>query len=207
MKITKIIYSSFFILLSCTNVEDNENQVIIEETIEPLEIIGNTINMELLTYKRETSTWALNDIPYNGYAISKFDNDSLKQKFGILNGRKQNSDSVWFSSGTINSITHYHKGKLHGEKSIWSENPNYTLIAKLNYKLGKAHGIQEKWYTTGEVFQILNLEMGKEEGIQQAYRKNGVLFANYEAKNGRIFGLKKAALCFGLEDQKIKDDE
>ena len=46
--------------------------------------------------------------------------------------------------------------------------------------------------------------MGKEKGIQRAYRKNGALYANYEAKNGRIFGLKKASLCFGLEDQQIK---
>lgn len=207
MKFPKIIYSSLFILLSCTNGEHNESKSIIKETIEPLEISGSTIVMELLTYKRETSTWALNDIPFTGYAISRFENDSLKQKFGILNGRKQNNDSVWFPNGKINSITHYHKGKLHGVKKIWSENPSYTLIAKLNYKLGKVHGIQEKWYTTGEVYQILNLEMGKEQGIQQAYRKNGVLFANYEAKNGRIFGLKKASLCFGLEDQKIKDDE
>ena len=49
--------------------------------------------------------------------------------------------------------------------------------------------------------------MGKEEGIQQAFRKNGDLYANYEAKNGRIFGLKKASLCFGLENQKIKNND
>ena len=48
--------------------------------------------------------------------------------------------------------------------------------------------------------------MGKEEGIQQAFRKNGDLFANYEAREGRIFGLKKAALCFGLEDEKIQNE-
>ena len=49
--------------------------------------------------------------------------------------------------------------------------------------------------------------MGREEGIQQAYRKNGALYANYEAKKGRIFGLKKASLCFELEGQKIKDND
>lgn len=46
--------------------------------------------------------------------------------------------------------------------------------------------------------------MGKEEGLQQAFRENGVLFANYEAKDGRVFGLKKAKLCFGLEDESIQ---
>ena len=28
--------------------------------------------------------------------------------------------------------------------------------------------------------------------------------ANYEAKEGRTFGLKKASLCFGLEDENIQ---
>lgn len=46
--------------------------------------------------------------------------------------------------------------------------------------------------------------MGKEEGMQQAFRKNGDLFVNYEARNGRIFGMKKAALCFGIEDKNIQ---
>ena len=46
--------------------------------------------------------------------------------------------------------------------------------------------------------------MGQEEGLQQAFRKNGDLYANYEAKEGRIFGLKKAALCFGLQNEEIK---
>lgn len=46
--------------------------------------------------------------------------------------------------------------------------------------------------------------MGKEDGIQQAFRENSALYANYEAKEGRIFGLKKTALCFGLEDENIQ---
>lgn len=46
--------------------------------------------------------------------------------------------------------------------------------------------------------------MGREEGLQQAFRRNGYLYANYEARNGRIFGLKKAALCYGLEDENIQ---
>ncbi len=37
-----------------------------------------------------------------------------------------------------------------------------------------------------------------------AFRKNGVLFTNYEARNGSVFGLKKAALCFGLADENIQ---
>ena len=56
------------------------------------------------------------------------------------------------------------------------------------------------------IFQKINLNMGREEGVQQAFRKNGALFANYEAKDGRIFGLKRATLCFSLEEEDIQDE-
>ena len=98
----------------------------------------------------------------------------------------------------------FHEGKLHGTKKVWSNEFGYTLIAHLNYENGKAHGEQIQWYKTGELYKKLNLYEGNEDGIQQAFRKNGALYANYEAKNGRIFGLKKTALCYGLEDEKIK---
>ena len=80
-------------------------------------------------------------------------------------------------------------------------------MSHLKYTNGKLNGEQRKWYPTGEINKILNFEMGKENGIQKAFRQNGMIFANYEAKNGRTFGLRKASLCFGLEDQKIKNDE
>lgn len=101
-------------------------------------------------------------------------------------------------------MRNYKDGRLHGEKKVWSSDSSHVLIAQLNYSFGKAHGEQKKWYPTGEIFQKTNFNMGIEDGIQQAYRKNGDLYANYEAKNGRIFGLKKAALCYDLENEKIQ---
>ena len=56
----------------------------------------------------------------------------------------------------------------------------------------------------GRALQKAELKNGKEEGMQQAFRKNGVAYANYEAREGRIFGLKKTALCYGLEDENLK---
>ena len=73
--------------------------------------------------------------------------------------------------------------------------------------MGKAHGTQTQWYATGELYKKLNLNMGKEDGMQQAFRKNGVLYANYEAKSGRGFGLRKSALCYGLEEEKINYED
>ncbi|RMG79000.1 MAG: toxin-antitoxin system YwqK family antitoxin, partial [Bacteroidetes bacterium] len=72
-----------------------------------------------------------------------------------------------------------------------------------NYENGIPHGVQMQWYSNGAKFKRINLVYGKEEGLQQSWRKNGKLYNNYEAKNGRIFGLKRANLCFQLDNENI----
>ena len=156
-----------------------------------------------LQYNHKTSLFTLNHQAYSGYAVSYYPDGRLKEKFGVLHGKKQNQFLQWYADGHLKSVSTYHQGRLHGAKNIWSAAAPHVLIARFNYHTGKAHGAQTKWYPTGELYKKLNLNQGKEEGMQRAYRKNGVLYANYEARKGRIFGLKKAALCYGLEDEKV----
>ena len=160
-----------------------------------------------LTYNRNVSLWKEKNRTYSGYAVSKYPDGSIEEKFGIYKGKKQNKLTKYFPDGNLKQVSHYHNGKLHGEKKTWSSDTSHVLLSHLNYHSGKAHGVQKKWYVTGERYKILNLNMGKEEGIQQAYRKNGVLYANYEARNGRIFGLKKSNLCFTLENEEVQGEE
>ena len=172
-----------------------------------IEVPETEVLKSVLRYTPKTSLWTLNDLPYSGFAVSHHPDGSAMEKFGIVDGRKEQEAIQWYPDGHVKNISNYHKGKLHGERRIWSADSAHILIAEFNYHIGKAHGEQKKWYPTGELFKKLNLNSGKEEGIQQAFRKNGVLYANYEAKAGRIFGLKKAALCYGLEDEQIKYED
>jgi antitoxin component YwqK of YwqJK toxin-antitoxin module len=70
--------------------------------------------------------------------------------------------------------------------------------------MGVPHGIQKQWYQSGAKFKHLSLNHGIEEGLQQSWRENGKIYNNYEAKNGRIFGLKRANLCYELEEEIIQ---
>lgn len=157
-----------------------------------------------LLYDTKNSIWTLNNKIYSGYAVSFYSKNTLKEKFGILNGRKQNKAIQWYLDGHYKYQTNYHKGKLHGDKKSWSADSTHILLSHLKYVGGKPHGEQKKYYPTGELFKKLNLNMGKEEGIQQAFRKNGALYANYEAREGRIFGLKKSKLCFQLDNEEVQ---
>ena len=172
--------------------------------LQSLDVPANTIDKSKLDYNPKTSLWTLDSIRYSGYAVSYFPDSTLKQKFGIVNGKKQNESTEWYPDGRVKYLVNYHEGKLHGEKKSWSVDTTHHLVSHLNYRLGKAHGVQKQWYLTGEIFKVLQLNDGREEGIQKAFRKNGTIYANYEAKEGRIFGLKRAALCFELVDEEVQ---
>lgn len=199
----------FLLLLSCLLISCTKSSHINEShehlsTVELIEIPSSTMDLALLAYDNKTSLWTLDSLLFSGYALSYYEDGTLKEKLGIYQGRKQNEVISWYPDGHYHNLSHYHMGKLHGQRKIWSPDTSHTLLSQLNYHMGKLHGIQKKWYDTGEVFKVLNMDMGQEQGMQHAYRKNGDLFANYEAREGRIFGLKKAALCYGLENEEIQ---
>lgn len=202
--IIPIIFSLSVLLTSCVEGRNTKILQALNSTDTLLEIPDTSVDKSILHYNNKISLWTLNGQPYSGYTVSFYQDSTLKEKTGIFKGRKENQSIYWHPDGHFRQITFYHKGKLHGEKKVWSPGSNHVLISQLNYHLGKPHGEQKKWYRTGELHKILHLNMGQEEGIQKAFRPNGDLYANYEAKNGRVFGLKKGALCFGLEDENIQ---
>lgn len=197
-----IVFFGLFFSFCANRVEEEKTTPIPE--IVSLTIPIDTVLVSALTYDTKTSIWSKGGKPYSGFAISHHPEGSKKQFFGIFAGKKQNKAKQWHVDGKLKQEAFYHLGKLHGEKKNWLADSTNTLISHLNYVHGKAHGVQRKWYPTGEIFKVMNLNMGKEEGMQRAYRKNGVIYANYEAKEGRAFGLKKAALCYGLEDENVQ---
>ncbi len=207
MKLGLISTFLILVLIACAKQEESESVMPSREAVSALVVPNLLVDISKLEYNKNISIWNFNGQAFSGYAVSYFQDSSLMQKFGIVDGRKQNEAKEWYADGHIKHAANYHKGKLHGEKKSWSAGPQHQLVSQLNYYLGKADGFQKKWYRTGEIFKILHYEMGKEKGIQQAFRKNGELFANYEAREGRTFGLKRSALCFGLEDESIQYEE
>lgn len=200
-----LTYLLIVLTISCTKKTSSKTSHTTKSIKTIVDLPDITVNKSALDYDRKKSMWSLKGQLYSGYAVTFHkDNTTLKEKFGIFNGKKQNAAIQWFSDGHYKHITNYYNGKPHGDKKTWSSDSSHILVSHLNYVSGKVHGEQKKWYPTGELFKKLNFNMGKEEGIQQAFRKNGALFANYEARKGRIFGLKKATLCFGIQDDKIR---
>lgn len=182
----------------------DEGYSAIPESFDSVLIPDNVVLKDFLRYDNSNSIWYYQNQPFSGQLVSFYPNGLKKELTNIWQGRRHQISQHWFSDGYLRVSATFKKGKLHGEKKLWSQEKDHSLIAQLNYKEGKAHGQQLMWYPSGELYKRLHLNNGKEEGIQQAFRKNGALYANYEAKNGRIYGLKKASLCYGLEEEELK---
>ncbi len=198
------IFLLALLLVSCAESKEGKGLDADDLAHDLLEVPSNTVDKSALHYDNKVSLWTLNDQLYSGYSVSFYPDSTLKEKVGILNGKKEGPSTRWYADGHLKQVADYHKGKLHGEKKMWHSDTSHLLVSHLNYQSGKPHGEQKKWYSTGELHKKLNMNMGREEGIQQAFRENGALYANYEAKEGRIFGLRKSSLCYGLESEDVQ---
>ena len=199
-----IVSISSVVLFSYTENRETKSENIQNGKNSTLIVPERKVDLSKLDFNPLNACWTLDGEEFSGYAVSYYEDGILKEKIGIWQGRKHGPSLRWFPDGHLQQLTDYQEGKVHGDKKSWSAEPSHLLLAQLQYHEGRAHGEQKLWYPTGELFKKLHLNQGREEGIQQAFRRNGALYANYEARGGRIYGLKKAALCFGLEDETIQ---
>ena len=195
-------------MVGCQNNSDQHNrQTVNEIPLSTLELPKVEVGYGDLKLNKQKGHWTLDGTLYSGYATEVYPNNSVKARTGFFNGKKQGIKSEYFPDGHLKQVSFYHQNLMHGEVKNWSGAYGHPMLAIRNYFMGKPHGEHRKWYKNGQVFKIMNYNMGKEEGIQQAFNENGSVYANYEAKNGRIFGLKRSMLCYELEDEKIKTYE
>jgi antitoxin component YwqK of YwqJK toxin-antitoxin module len=160
-------------------------------------VLENTVhlnpNLGLVFYKDE---------PFTGVVITPYPNNQIEKSIHYLRGKKNGAYSKWYLDGQISYAANYFDGKKTGLSQTWWKNGQ--LRSQNNFDIGKAHGTQKQWYKSGALFKQLNYTHGKEEGMQKAWRENGKIYNNYEAKNGRFFGLKRATLCYELEDEIVQ---
>lgn len=161
-----------------------------------------SINADSLKLDQELGLVFYKGKPFTGESLNHYNNGQLAQSIIYLKGKRNGLRTKWFSTGSKSYEASYKDGKLEGTSKSWWKSG--VLRSHSNYKLGVLEGEQKKWFKSGSIFKIQNYAAGKENGMQQAFRENGKIYANYEAKNGRIFGLKRSNLCYDLEDEKIK---
>ena len=136
----------------------------------------------------------------SGYGLNQ---DTELKMLRVIKRLKANTDARIKATflGAHAIPTKYKNNRLTGEYKTWWEND--TLASLSYYKNGLTQGEEKKWYSTGQLAKLRKLVDGKEHGFQKAWLVNGKLYINYEAKNGRIFGMRRANSCYKLEDEVI----
>ena len=140
--------------------------------------------------------------PFSDTAVSYYENGKQAITIDYNNGIRNGYYRKWFDSGLLSFESRYIAGKRNGKTASWWRNGNKR--SESNFVNGIAEGSQKEWYMSGAIFKQVNLVAGKENGLQQSWRENGKIYNNYEAKDGRIFGLKRASLCFSLKDEELQ---
>ena len=146
--------------------------------------------------------WYLGEHPFSGYAVRCDATGNMVEQVGFLHGKKNGKAQFWYPDGSLMKTASYRDNKLHGEMIGYY--PNGNLRSEGMYVEGTPEGIHIKWYEDGQMARKRTLEKGQESGLQQAWNPNGSLYANYQAKDGRIFGLKRNNSCYALQNEKVQ---
>lgn len=167
----------------------------------PMSVSTAVINKELLTHEPTEGLTLYKGEPFSGTAVEEYADGTCAVTIDYVRGKREGAYRKWFVDGSLSFESQYVAGRQHGETKSWWKNGN--LRSHNRMEKGKANGLQEQWYKSGAKFKAMQLVNGQEEGLQQSWRENGKLYNNYEARDGRIFGLKRANLCFSLENEDV----
>ncbi|MBU2938564.1 hypothetical protein KO494_03330 [Lacinutrix sp. C3R15] len=200
MKIIKLFLCiSFLLCIGCNSKTKTKKESAV--SINTIEIEANIVHKDSLVLNGNKGIWYYNKKPFNGYAVKYHNNNTLKEKTGFYNGKKEGVYRVWYETGVLKLQSFYNQNVLQGSyKAYWN---NGNLASESNYVNGKKQGVERKWFYSGKLSKKRNLLNDKEDGLQQAWLENGKLYVNYEAKNGRIFGMRRANSCYQLKDEVV----
>ena len=202
-----LLFSTVFLFFACAKwqtepVEVTNTPIVSVVQYQYKQIKEIAVQKDLITLLAEQGIWQYQGMPFNGYMVQYYQNGILAERIGFFEGKKEGVAKKWFDDGQLQKTSYYSANKLHGEETIWWSNG--VIAATRNYTHGYKDGIQQRWYTNGQIARKTHYVLGKEEGLQQAWLENGKIYINYEAKNGRSFGLRKAKLCYALEDEVVQ---
>ena len=196
LKYSRLYFAfSCLLLLACQAKTNNE----LGDTNSQM---ATQVNIEALVLDQNQGLMLFEHKPFTGKAITSNADSLMVEEVNYLDGVKNGVMKKWFYDGTLSYEANYDKGKLNGwSKSYWKDG---QIRSETFFTNGIVDGVQRQWYKSGQLFKELHYNMGKEEGMQKAWRENGAIYNNFEIVDGRIFGLKRANLCFELEEEVVQ---
>ena len=206
MKALYLIPFALFLFTNCNEtLVDNKEADMAFATEVAIVIDDVEVLKEELVLNQIEAKWYYKNIPFSGYSVKLYPNDSLAERIGFVNGKREGIAKQWSEKGMLRVESYYKHNRLNKVYKTWWENG--ALSSQSNYVDGIKQGVDEEWYPTGQLAKKRQLVDGQEQGLQKAWLENGTIYVNYEAKNGRIFGMRKANSCYKLKNEVVIKDK
>ncbi len=196
MKPIYLLILTTLFLIDCKKVTINESAVTTAIVINDFEVPKNELVLNQIEGK-----WYYMGQAFNGYSIKFHSNGTLEERLGFYKGKREGIAKRWSENGALRVESYYNQNRLDGSYNSWWENG--VLGSEAKYENGNMNGVAKEWYPTGQLSKERLLVDGREDGLQKAWLENGILYVNYEAKNGRIFGMKRTNSCYQLKDEVV----
>lgn len=199
--IRKVFIFIYFVSLGCVQPVGNKTAIYFEK-VDLSAIKNDTISIKSPRLTLRNGIYFLDNRPYSGFIKTKYENEALKNISSCLDGKQHGIAKSFFVNGKLETIRNYRNGLSYGlHYGYWS---NGNKKFEFQYFNDKREGIQKQWYESGNQYYELTFSDDRENGMQQAWRENGKIYINYEVKDGIRYGLQKTALCYTLNNEKLK---
>ncbi|SNS99599.1 Antitoxin component YwqK of the YwqJK toxin-antitoxin module [Ekhidna lutea] len=148
--------------------------------------------------KKQNGDVFYHDLPFSGYLVERYPNDSLSLKIGFYDGKQNGVMTSYYENGSIRYIRPYLNGEKHGKHVGFHKNG--TKAFEYHFVDGFSEGNHKEWYDNRQPATDMNYVNGKEFGRQQAWRPDGKVRSNYIVReNGRRYGLMGIKRCTKLD--------
>ena len=134
-----------------------------------------------------------NDRIFNGDIVDYYENDKLKFRYGVLNGRLNGKATEFYPSGKIKSVRHYTISKLFGQFTEYYESGEVraTFKVKLNA------------YKQGEIVEDITLGTLKKGKLKTKKFDKGIIY--FIGNEGETFDTSELISILNQTKYKITD--
>lgn len=136
---------------------------------------------------------------FNGRRIVRYADGRKRAEECYAAGKEEGHWLGWYPDGSQEYSRYFHAGEKDSVAMGWW--PNGRQQYEYHYRNGIYEGYFKEWYMSGHPLKkIIYLHGQAQSG--KGWRDNGKVYMSFIMRNGRIYGLVNANLCYSLEDEK-----
>lgn len=143
--------------------------------------------------------WYEGGQPYSGMIESYFSDGMLQARQTYYEGKEEGFRNTYYANGFPESVRYYRDGEKDSVHRGWW--PNGQIRYEYHFQMGNYEGDWKEWYASGVLMKYIIYHEGKEQS-GKGWRENGKPYMSFVRRDGRLYGLINANLCYSLRNEK-----